>query len=778
MSFLHNLFSSPGKHPPPKKRNLPDPDTDITRSGEKRKREAYDPEEYQNAVYAGAGTVAVSGDDGYEMDGDELDEEVAVACQLQDEAEFEAGVEIGEDDDGNDDARPYATPKSVRKLSRDLYNAVEARGTGSRASKTETHDKAGKTLASTSTRVAMSQSPSICTGSETENEEDEILDEIDWSSSDDDLRLSFSPTTSSAGLDVTSTGEIKVDRLKHTPVGKQPRPRAGAVRSNTTTTGPTPAKPSPSPLPTKPSITPLPQSPSSPSYRTMPSPLTTPTHPPNFAYPPEWHEKTPEERWDTNPNLRARELHASPRRIHAELPSEPLYAFRDAEIRDGLWSLMSSVEDFAKRWFKSGAHACHTTTATAAHENGDGHGVTIGHGDVFIKKEFFKTLTPETTKLINCVASGGPSGLWGWHDLFVNKEKMQALVCAMIGNLLSEQVLQHAFFGGTEEGVRAVAAVQREGKDWDGFERNARYAATIRQHLPTPTSLPYNFNTHVNTIIGALWTHLSPLLSLVHPPTYPASTPLPIPAPSLKTVFDDLRRLTVSAGILSLHMHLDPHTAYHHVPLFKEDNYDSSVMECWNDPSMRQRNMRNQYEDVGEKEQKRRDALSETEKKRARGDTALTQILCFNGVTAYRKGGWEVGSSTPSDPVYERREWRDMGVRVRVLTQGLVYCRWGRALSSQETADMDNETGKKIHGDAWRRGGFMQFTDVEGVFDWLGAERKEKVEARRAVLEKMAERANAGAAAEKTVLQAEGAKKKGKGRRKPRGEIGDADPDR
>ena len=43
----------------------------------------------------------------------------------------------------------------------------------------------------------------------------------------------------------------------------------------------------------------------------------------------------------------------------------------------------------------------------------------------------------------------------------------------------------------------------------------------------------------------------------------------------------------------------------------------------------------------------------------------------------------------------------------------------------------------------------------------------------------MAGRADAAAAAaEKTVLQTDGAKKKGKGKRKPRGEIGDADPDR
>ena len=56
-----------------------------------------------------------------------------------------------------------------------------------------------------------------------------------------------------------------------------------------------------------------------------------------------------------------------------------------------------------------------------------------------------------------------------------------------------------------------------------------------------------------------------------------------------------------------------------------------------------------------------------------------------------------------------------------------------------------------------------------------GEERKEKAEARMAVLERMAGRANAGAA-EKTMVQAEGAKKKGKGKRRPREEIGDADP--
>ena len=397
----------------------------------------YDSEEYQNAVYAGAGTVAVSGDNGYEMDEDELDEE-------------EAEVEVEEDeDDEDDDARLYATPKSVRKLSRDLRTALQARSPG----RTETHGEAERALAGTSTKVAMSPSPSpsICTGSETGNEEDGAIDDIDWSSSDSDLQLSFSPTSLSVRPDKTSTDEMLVGRLKHTPVSKQSRPRTGAVGLTTSITRPTPTRPSP--LPTKPTTnTPPPPQPQPPSQSPMTSPLII--HPPGFKYPPNWHEKTPSQKWSTNPNLRARELSSSPRRIRTELPSEPEYAFRDAEIRDGLWGLVSSIEDFAEKYFSKGAHDDRTTTD----EN----------EDIMVKKEWFETLRPETAKLVNCVASGGPSGLMGWHGLFVNREKMQAVVCEMIGNVLTEQVLQHEFFGGGEEGLGAVRGVQREGKDADG----------------------------------------------------------------------------------------------------------------------------------------------------------------------------------------------------------------------------------------------------------------------------------------------------------------------
>jgi hypothetical protein len=222
-------------------------------------------------------------------------------------------------------------------------------------------------------------------------------------------------------------------------------------------------------------------------------------------------------------------------------------------------------------------------------------------------------------------------------------------------------------------------------------------------------------------------------------------------------------------------MHLDPHTTYHHVPLFKEDSYTSLMMECFNEASMKQRNMENAFEEVGPEEQERRVKLSEAEKKRAKGDMPLTQIVCFEGVTAYRRGGWEDGKSSIDRPVFEKREYEDMGIRARVLTHGLAYCRWGRARSMQNAGSLDEETGKRIHGDVWREGGFRNFTDVKGVVDWLGKEKKDGEDAKKAAVEEMNQ------SAEKAIRDAGKARKKDKGKKRVRGlpaTMEDSDPDR
>ena len=41
--------------------------------------------------------------------------------------------------------------------------------------------------------------------------------------------------------------------------------------------------------------------------------------------------------------------------------------------------------------------------------------------------------------IVGCIGAGGPSGVRGWNELFMDKELRQALVCVVIGNVLVEQ---------------------------------------------------------------------------------------------------------------------------------------------------------------------------------------------------------------------------------------------------------------------------------------------------------------------------------------------------
>jgi hypothetical protein len=201
-------------------------------------------------------------------------------------------------------------------------------------------------------------------------------------------------------------------------------------------------------------------------------------------------------------------------------------------------------------------------------------------------------------------------------------------------------------------------------------------------------------------------------------------------------------------------MSLSAHTIYQHVPLFKEDTFTSSTTDCFNKNTMVQRNMRTPATHMhllSDAEKARRKGVSEMEKRRAKGDEAVTQVVCCEGVTAWRRGGWEGSSSSDSTGngkgeegkrVFEKPEYENMGIRARVLLRGLVYCRWGRARRGTNGARgemVDNVTGKKIHGDMWREGGFVEFVAVHGVGDWIEAERVER-EKERAERDKERER--------------------------------------
>lgn len=160
---------------------------------------------------------------------------------------------------------------------------------------------------------------------------------------------------------------------------------------------------------------------------------------------------TTDEMWATRPNKRAREiLKERPLRakqfIQAEV-QEPEYALRDVEIRDGLWHMMDLMERLTKKFFVGNTSLRNRETSL---------------------RECFKQLTPETAKIIGCSASGGPGGSRGWENLFLHDLSRRALVMAIIGNVLVEQVFQHIFFGGIVKHIAQLTQLQEKHRNADG----------------------------------------------------------------------------------------------------------------------------------------------------------------------------------------------------------------------------------------------------------------------------------------------------------------------
>ncbi|KAG9200194.1 hypothetical protein G6514_007548 [Epicoccum nigrum] len=157
-------------------------------------------------------------------------------------------------------------------------------------------------------------------------------------------------------------------------------------------------------------------------------------------------------RWSTQPNSHARNLlatHGNNTKAFLRSLQEPLYAVHDAEIRDALWEMASQIQVFAKQHFSFQAT------------------------DEARLRSVLPTLPKETVKIIGCVASGGPAGAKGWEELFLDSQKRQALVCAIVGNVLVEQVLQHLFFGGSKVQLEQVERMQYKLRHEDGESASA-----------------------------------------------------------------------------------------------------------------------------------------------------------------------------------------------------------------------------------------------------------------------------------------------------------------
>lgn len=413
---------------------------------------------------------------------------------------------------------------------------------------------------------------------------------------------------------------------------------------------------------------------------------------------------TSEYTWETAPNKRAcqirrsKSIKAAAKQIRAEL-GEPEYSYRDTEVRDMLWQLMDKIEYFAEEFFQFEIPM-----------------------DMKRQTKAFQNMRPETVKIIGYVAGDGPFGAWGWTRLLTDRLKRKALICAIFGNVLVEQVFKHPCFGTDAPLLESLSKLEDELEDANGkiqlirlsrdvsrltrplgFSRHHAIASYLRPLLflsGTTLHPPPNFAPHTKLIIAALFTHLSPILFLS-----PNVEPWTL---ENKNLYQKLFDITTTAGLLSLIMRADPHTIYHFAPVCKDAAFDNKYMECFNHREMEKTHPRDPKTTWPPQ-------TSEAEKKRAEFDEPLVQIKLMDGLTAYRRGGWETSSSDVWKPEWADKQNANKGVRSRVLTQQWVYCRWGRPQCNRK-GEVQNDP--RIHGvKNYREPGFVNFTDVEGVME-------------------------------------------------------------
>ncbi|KAF2017651.1 hypothetical protein BU24DRAFT_154977 [Aaosphaeria arxii CBS 175.79] len=136
--------------------------------------------------------------------------------------------------------------------------------------------------------------------------------------------------------------------------------------------------------------------------------------------------------------------------------AHPEYALRDVELRNAHWQLINLVEAFSEEYFD------------------------FQFDDTESLTERLAEFAPETVRIIGCVASGGPGGPGGWHQMFTYAPKRRALVCAIIGNVIFEQVYQHLFFGGHRSQLEELGRVQKQMANADG-----KYSTNNPPHLQT-----------------------------------------------------------------------------------------------------------------------------------------------------------------------------------------------------------------------------------------------------------------------------------------------------
>jgi hypothetical protein len=74
----------------------------------------------------------------------------------------------------------------------------------------------------------------------------------------------------------------------------------------------------------------------------------------------------------------------------------------------------------------------------------------------------------QLVRYIGCLAQGGPKREESWRELLADPECRVALMVGIIGTALKEHVFSELWFGGTDDGIRALEQLQEKQKHGEG----------------------------------------------------------------------------------------------------------------------------------------------------------------------------------------------------------------------------------------------------------------------------------------------------------------------
>ncbi|KAF2435371.1 hypothetical protein EJ08DRAFT_656385 [Tothia fuscella] len=308
--------------------------------------------------------------------------------------------------------------------------------------------------------------------------------------------------------------------------------------------------------------------------------------------------------------------------------------------------------------------------------------------DVFGYLQYVRdSLSPEFVRYANWIADGGPTGVAGWEELFLDGELQVGLVTGIIWKALRELVFASLCFGGTDAFLEELHRAEIEQAEWDGFARTEYRGNLIQQRLANQQGgydYPHNFDSSVDNLTANLITLLSPLqLRTVEPkwqhpgPACPDCLSKYYPAePSMKdcpSIHDKfLRSIMSNAASLSLSMRLDPTAIYFVTNTFKDELFSLSPPSSSTNlsaptfftPTFGASFQSKENLPTWTSPHPSHPSLSESSVNNIKIYQPLTRIIVFDSIEVYRRGGWRGVDS-------------EKGFRVKTLVGGRVATRWG-----------------------------------------------------------------------------------------------------